>query len=92
MSEARPALNESAATPIFESDPAAAIAEKDGFPKAAIQAESSNELVELSSGREPACEMEGPREEPGPAELDSPPFALYFEDRDRDQDQNRMDK
>ena len=67
----RATTNESGAAPVFESDPDAAVVEKDGYPTAAKRYNSHKNPAELSSGSVPAHEMESPAVEPLPVELDS---------------------
>lgn len=75
-------VNESGSTPIYESDPAAAVSEKDGYPTASTRSDSGQRAVELSSGQETAFELQSPGQL-APVELDSPFGAFWSEEHER---------
>lgn len=75
-------VNESGSTPIYESDPAAAVSEKDGYPTASTRSDSGQRPVELSSGQEAAFELQSPVQL-APVELDTPFGAFWNEEHER---------
>lgn len=74
-------VNECGSTAIYESDPAAAVSEKDGYPTASSRSDSAKRPVELSSGQETAFELQSPVQL-APVELDTPFGEFWSEEHE----------